>query len=252
MPSDSLLDGLDGRVAGLDVPVPVLSWGHGQSVLSPSQYQVLLAFRGFGPQAKIGSHGRDLAQPATLEDVAPTVMDLLQMNGPAFDGMSLAPSLRSVASDGGSRSRRIRFTETDIRVAPSEDGSLEEKDAAQQAARLFEVDRSTGWLHLRSGMITPLVMMKERAALDETRLLAALPVAPDRHQYLLVDRRSGAGRVLSGRPDSSDLDAQRLWDALYENFGGELRPPVLVTAEAQQQFAHQWSEHPAWNQGSRR
>jgi hypothetical protein len=101
-------------------------------------------------------------------------------------------------------------------------------------------------------MIEPLVMMKERAALDETRLLAALPVAPYRHQYLLVDRKSGQGRVLASRPDSTDLGAQRLWDALHDNFGGELKPPVLVTLEVQEQLAHEWAEHPAWNQGSRR
>jgi hypothetical protein len=101
-------------------------------------------------------------------------------------------------------------------------------------------------------MIEPLVMMKERAALDETRLLAALPVAPDRHQYLLVDRKSGQGSVLSSRPDSTDPGAQRLWDALFDNFRGELRPPVLVTAEMQPQLARQWAEHPAWSQGSNR
>jgi hypothetical protein len=252
MPADSLLNGLDGRVAGLDVPVQVLNWGHGQSVLSPVQYQVLLGFRGFGSHATVGTQGRELMQPASLEDVVPTLMDLLHMKGPAVDGLSLAPSLRSGRSDGAWRARRIRFTETDIRVAPSDDGALEEEDAARQAAQLFEVDRASGWLHLRPGMIEPLVMMKERAALDETRLLAALPVAPDRHQYLLVDRQSGQGRVLASRPDSSDPDAQRLWDALHDNFPGELKPPVLVTPEAQQQFAHQWAAHPAWNQGSSR
>jgi hypothetical protein len=252
MPADALLNGLDGRVAGLDVPVQVLNWGHGQSVLSPVQYQVLLGFRGFGSHATIGSHGRDLMQPASLEDVVPTVMDLLDAKLPSVDGISLAPSLRSSGSEGDRQPQRIRFTETDIRVAPSDDGGLQEEDAARQAAQLFEVDRTSGWLHLRPSMIEPLVMMKERAALDETRLLAALPVAPDRHQYLLVDRKSGQGSVLSSRPDSTDPGAQRLWDALFDNFRGELRPPVLVTAEMQPQLARQWAEHPAWSQGSNR
>jgi hypothetical protein len=200
----------------------------------------------------MGTQGRDLMQPASLEDVVPTVMDLLDANCPSVDGVSLAPSLRSPGSDGAWQAPRIRFTETDIRVAPSDDGALEEEDAARQAAQLFEVDPTSGWLHLRPSMIEPLVMMKERAALDETRLLAALPVAPDRHQYLLVDRTSGQGRVLASRPDSTDLGAQRLWDALHDNFGGELKPPVLVTLEVQEQLAHQWAEHPAWNQGSSR
>lgn len=251
IPSESLMD-VDGRVAGLQASVEVSNWGHGQSVLSPVQYQVLLGFRGFGGHARIGAQGRDLLQPATLEDVMPTLMDLLRVPVQAFDGISLAPALRSASSDGGEFEQRIRFTETDIVVTPSDSGELEGEDAARQVARLLQVDPTSGWLQLRPAMIGPLLAKKERAALDETRLLAVMAAAPSGHQYLLLDRQSGQGRVLLGRPDSTDPGAQRLWDALHRNFAGELKSPVGLTPTTQQQIAHQQASQPASNQGAER
>jgi arylsulfatase A-like enzyme len=254
MPSDSLLngsDGLDGQVAELQAPVAVLKWGHGQSVLSPVQYQVLLGFRGFGSQAAIGAQGRDLLQTASLEDVVPTLMDLLGERAPVVDGISLAPSLWSPLSDGGPHAQRIRFTETDFVITLSDSGELDEEDAARQAARLLEVDPASGWLQWRPAMVRPLLAKKERAALDDTHLLAAMPVAPSGHQYLLLNRRSGQGRILRGRPEQSDPSAQRLWDALHANFAGELDPPVVVTPEVQQPFARQAAERSISNAGAK-
>jgi len=249
IPSESLLNG-EGRVAGLQAPVEVLNWGHGQSVLSPVQYQVLLGFRGFGSQAEIGAQGRDLPEAASLEDVVPTLMGLLRERVPAVDGISLVPALRSTSSDGGLRGQRIRFTETDFVIAPSDSGELEEEDAARQAVRLLEVDQATGWLQWRPAMVAPLLAKKERAALDETRLLAAMPVAADGHQYLLLDRQTGQGSVLFGRPESSDPSAQRLWDALHRNFAGELSPPAAATPGTQPQLASQRPQPPASNDGA--
>jgi hypothetical protein len=236
IPSESLLN-VSESVDGLQASVEVLNWGHGQSVLSPVQYQVLLGFRGFGSQANIGSQGRDLQQSASLEDVVPTVMELLRERVPAVDGISLASWLRSPLSSPGPDAHRIRFTETDFVVTPADSGEVEEEDAARQAARLLEVDRTSGWLQWRPEMVGPLLEKKERAALDATRLLAAIPGAPDGHHYLLLDRQSGQGRVLFGRPDSSDPSAQRLWDALHNNFPGELAPP-LVMSQMEIPFAH--------------
>jgi hypothetical protein len=111
------------------------------------------------------------------------------------------------------------------------------------AARLLEVNKATGWLQWRPSMVAPLLAQKERAALDESRILAAMPVSPDDHLYLLLDRRSGQGRVLPGRPDSSDVSARRLWDALQLNFAGELGSPVMAKPVAQLSSAHETTVH---------
>jgi hypothetical protein len=245
IPSESLLN-MTGSAGKLLAPVEVSNWGHGQSVLSPVQYQVLLGFRGYGSQAEIGARGRDLQQSASLEDVVPTVMELLREPVPAVDGISLAPFLRSPSPSRGRHEHRIRFTETDFVVAPTDSGEVEEEDAARQAARLLEVDRTSGWLQWRPEMVGPLLAKKERAALDATRLLAAMPAAPDGHHYLLLDRQSGEGRVLFGRPDSSDPSAQQLWDALHSNFSGELGPPVMMS-ETESPLARHKATRPVSN-----
>jgi len=245
IPSESLMNVTD-SIGGLLAPVEVSNWGHGQSVLSPVQYQVLLGFRGFGSQAEIGAQGRDLQQSASLEDVVPTVMELLRERVSAVDGISLVPLLRSPSFSRGPHDNRIRFTETDFVVTPTDSGEVEEEDAARQAARLLEVDRTSGWLQWRPAMVGPLMAKKERAAFDATRLLAAMPAAPDGHQYLLLDRESGQGQVLLGRPDSNDPSAQQLWDALHRNFPGELGPPV-VRSETEIPFAHHQARRPVSN-----
>ncbi len=248
IPSESLLNVTD-SVDGLQAPVEVLNWGHGQSVLSPVQYEVLLGFRGFGSQVDIGSQGRELQQSASLEDVVPTVMELLRERVPAVDGISLAPLIRSPLVDRGLYENRIRFTETDFVVTPTDSGEVEEEDAARQAARLLEVDRTSGWLQWRPAMVGPLFALKERAAMDSTRLLAAIPASPDGHQFLLLDRQSGQGRVLLGRPDSSDPSAQQLWDALHRNFFGELGPPVVRVSETEGSFAQHHVRRRDTNEG---
>lgn len=239
-PGDSLLNGDDlHRVQGLQVPARILNWGHGQSVLSPVQYQVLLAFRSFGHAAGFAARGRSIEDPASLEDVVPTVLDLLGIEPSSTDGKS--HGLRLLTGNAPAESSaRVRFTETDVRVAPSADGTLDEDDAARQAARLFAVDERSGWLQLRPTVINDLMLHKERAALDKQHVLAAMPVAPDRHQYLLINRRTGTGRVLDRRPDASDESAARLWDALNSHFAGELKPPVVMRPEDQGDFDSRW------------
>ena len=101
-------------------------------------------------------------------------------------------------------------------------------------------------------MVELLLAQKERAALDETRLLAAIPIGIDGHLYLLLDRQSGQGRALLGRPDSSDPDAQQLWDALHRNFAGELKAPVAATFAAPRQVAQPPAGQPGSMVGSGR
>ena len=53
LPADVII-GEGTRIEGLRAPIGVTDFGHGQSVLSPVQYQVLLGFRAFGSGASFG------------------------------------------------------------------------------------------------------------------------------------------------------------------------------------------------------
>jgi arylsulfatase A-like enzyme len=245
LPGDSFLKKAGrGPIEGLLAPVAVKDFGHGQSVLSPSQYQVLLSFRTFGANGLFRSSGREFDVPVTVEDIAPTVLDLLQVAGDPLgaSGHSLAPLLRGDARELATHSAdRVRFTETDLAVLPAPDGGVDEVGTARQNAMFFEVDPVTARLEIRS-LYEPLaIAFKERAAFTSKRLLAALPASPDSHQYLLFDTTTGNGRLLLERPDdAADPEGQRLWDALHAHYGEEMKPAVAVRREDWGRIEEEW------------
>jgi hypothetical protein len=221
-------------VGGLGAPLKVLDIGHGQSVLSQTQYKVLLAFKSFRNEELFVSSARNLAVTATVEDIAPTLLDLLGVPGNPLDssGLSLAPWLRSPKSSPmPSGPDRIRFTETDLAVIPSVNGEVDEVGTARENSKFFGIDPSTTRMHIREKMIPLVHAYKERAAFTSSQLLAALPAGPDGHQFVLFDLATGNGKLLLERPDSSLPEGQRLWDALQQHYPGELKRPVRVTMQ---------------------
>ena len=253
LPSDSLVDLANPHVSDMLVPPSISNWGHGQSVLSPVQYQVLLSFSAFGDAAGFESAARTIAVPGSVEDIAPTIMDLLRIPAERLHatGYSLAPVLRNDAPDARQRfAARIRYTETDLRVMPGAAGDVDEAETAKQNSVFFQVDASTGRLHLRQEAVPLLMQFKERAAFDDRRILACLPAAPETHQYLLLDRKTGAGRLLTREPEVADAEARPLWDALHTAFSGELKPPVTIRPEDLPAFSKSWNDLLASQHGS--
>ena len=82
---------------------------------------------------------------------------------------------------------------------------------------------------------------KERAAFTDELLLAAIPAGPDAHQYLLLDRATGNGRLLLERRARSRAE-RRLWDALAAEHGDLLKRPVSITKEDWPLIEYQWGQ----------
>jgi arylsulfatase A-like enzyme len=199
-------------------------WGHGTSVMSPHQYQVLLAFRGYGPST-LPTAGSSLGTPASLEDIAPTVLDYLQFNPrlDEFDGFSLAAVLRDAPDATQKFEDRIRFTETDFNTQSILRGKFDERSALTEGGLYYEVDPSSGWVQLKADRLAELYAKKERAAISGRLLLAALPSEEGGQKYFLTDRFDHHPRLLNGRPDPTERPAEtRLWDALHARFPDEL------------------------------
>ena len=232
-------------VEGLHAPLKVTDFGHGQSVLSPSQYHVLLGFRAFGRDSLLTSSGRDLEIVSTVEDIAPTILELLRVPGDPLSatGKSLVPVLRSASgAEQAFGADRVRFTETDLKVLPRADGGVDEVATARQNAMFFEVDPHTSRLHIRDRYAPLAIAYKERAAFTKDHLLAAVPAGPYAHQYLIFDLATGSGRLLMGRPEDESVHAQRLWDALAEHFGEELKSPADITPADWPRIEVEWRE----------
>jgi len=242
LPSDSFFDETF-RVEGLRAPLKMLDYGHGQSVLSKSQYQVLLAFRAFGDDRSFGDAGRDIPFVTTVEDIAPTLLDFAGVRGNPLSasGVSLLPILREHADKTPVDVERIRFTETDLSVLPAPGGGVDEVATARQNSRYFEVDPATARLQLRPKYAPLVTTYKERAAFTQDFLLAAIPAGPYAHQYLFFDFPRHHGRVLLERPGDDDPDAQKLWDALFAHYPGELKTPVSITPEDWMRIEQEWT-----------
>lgn len=225
LPSDNLLASREAKAAA--ERTMVWMWGHGTSVLSPHQYSVVLAFRRFEAHGYGGKGVKHVGVPASLEDIAPTVLELAGIaHAPSdFDGMSLTPALRGKGDSLAAIKDRVRFTETGISVALLKEGQPDDKQALlAQGAFYFGVDAASGRVQLRTDQWDFLISGKERAAVFGEWLLAAIPVEGARnHRYLLVNRAGGVPRILREQPDSAaDPVGARLWTALQTRFPGEL------------------------------
>jgi hypothetical protein len=198
-------------------------WGHGTSVVSPHQFGVVLAFRRFGDP--LPTEGHRLGVPASLEDIRPTILDLLgaRPTEQRVDGLSLRSTLMGKADDR--LPRRIRFTETDFNTKMVLQGKYDRDGLLKEGAEYYRIEPHTGRIELREERIPELLVQKERAAISATHLLAAIPKsAPNAGtEFLLIDRHRAMPERLHGRPSAeSSPEGARLWDALQERFGSEL------------------------------
>lgn len=217
-PTDSML-----RKTGTPSEIWNSLWGHGTSVLSPHQYTVLLAMRGYG-RARIPGTPELHAWPVSLEDVRPTLQELATGAAPTgVDGISLVPLLRDPAF-ANALVDRVRFTETDFNTPMVLAGKYTESGLIHEGAAYYEIVPKTGWVQLRDERLPELMLQKQRAALSRDSLLAAIPNGKSATlTYLFTNRHTPLPRRLEGRPDPmADPEAARLWDALHARFPGEL------------------------------
>lgn len=200
-------------------------WGHGTSVMSPNQYQVLLAMRGYGKSALPGPD-LDYAWPVSLEDLRPTLEELVTGKAPAgVDGYSLVPYMQS-PERAHSLDSRVRFTETDFNTPNSVAGRYEESGLIDEAAVYYGLDLASGWVQIREEKLPELLERKQKAAFSSSRLMAAIPSAPGHPPgYLLTGRVDPLPKALQGPPDPlTDPDAYRLWSGAMTRFPGEWHP----------------------------
>lgn len=198
-------------------------WGHGTSVMSPHQYNVLFAMRAYG-RAHLPGVPSAYPWPVSLEDIRPTVQQLVTGMAPdAVDGLSLLPYLAGTA-DPAELQQRVRFTETGFNTSLMQAGQYNESGLVHEGAAYYELASGSGWVQLRRDRLPELLAQKQRAALTSNLLLAAIPDNEQRTvRYWLTDRDAPLPRRITARPDpASEPDAVRLWDALQARFRGEL------------------------------
>ncbi|HEY6642290.1 sulfatase-like hydrolase/transferase [Povalibacter sp.] len=206
----------------------VAMWGHGNSVLSPYQNQVVLGVRGFGRSALRRGSGLVLQDvPATLEDVAPTLIGLTGIaDGVTRDGSDWSRVLHSADAPLDAASR-VRFIESGYVIGFSNRGTIDTDAVAGEGVQKYLIDPKSSRITVKSDALPALLREKERAAIMDRWLLAAVP---DQHgqRYILVDRETDAVRELQGAPASDRGDVHTLWVALQARYGSELADAAVA------------------------
>lgn len=227
LPADNLVRSAD---RASSVGVPVWSSGHGTSVLSSAQYQILMVARAYGIPGIHDSNGVH-QRPVSIEDVAPTVLDLVGIKPQpgSLDGQSFAPVLRGAGNaEEKPGELRVRFTESAYSTPSLRQGAADEASLLAEGAQVFRINPETGWVEIRTDLWSELLAVRERAAIGPTQLLAAIPdAAPGASVFVLASRSGGAARRLTGPPQAGvDAEATALWDALHREYAGELGTPA--------------------------
>jgi arylsulfatase A-like enzyme len=196
-------------------------WGHGTSVLTPSQYRTVLAIRGFGASRFENAAGRKIDVPVATYDIAPTIAHLLSVSSrDGYQGMSLAPFLQGGAGAEAAFASRIRFTETEF--APSgiatANGSVSPSVVAAVAA-FYDVNPLTDRLEIKRKRINELLRIRQYAAVGSELLLAAVPgPCPAGFCYVQVGTRGGTPKIVARVGADAPAELQTLWKALHEEY----------------------------------
>lgn len=228
LPSDNLLYSPAAKAA----VGHLLVWmnGHGTSVLSPRQFHIVLGVRAFGNGLIAAQPGIRDEDALCIEDIAPTLGELLGLPAAAgeYDGLSFAARLRSGTGAAAVGLSRIRYTESAYSTPSLGRGDTNEENLVGEADLFFGVNRVTGRFEADMSRWNELLEAKERAAIGRRLLLAATPGrASGTHNFVVAPLAGGLPRRLLQPPgEHDDPELRALWSALHEHFPGELGAPV--------------------------
>jgi hypothetical protein len=195
--------------------------GHGTHVFSKDQYNVVLGFRYFGSSLIKTNQARTLDNAVTLEDLAPTLIDLLGVAAEQrFDGRSLAPYLSADSQFSDSSAERIRFLETEFNPPGISADGMTSVSAILSAAETYTIDPESDRVLIRLENIDDILAKRQYAAELNGDILASVPTASAQQQFLLYfDPEQSVTRWLERAPDDAgDEHLYRLWKALEQRF----------------------------------
>lgn len=166
---------------------------HGVNVIDEKQTNVVFAVRTFG--SLLPASNQFEARLTSLVDVAPTVLDLLQLPP---DTMSMA-GCAIAAQNPSCNIDRVVFSESGFYVDAMFNKTIfDEKAVAAEAQQYYEIDEN-GRLVIKNEFMDELMGKKQRAAISENWILAYLPFEGRKQFYL--------GDVKQNLYWNADLDA---------------------------------------------
>ena len=208
-------------------------FGHGTDVFAREQYQVVLAMQSFGNDLIRAADTSRIDVPASLEDLAPTIVDLLNLKTEhAFDGRSLAPFIQGGAHDAGEWDKRIRFLETEYNPPGFAVGTTPDSSELEDAARFYEIDSETDLLSIRPEAVDQILTGRQFAAIHGDSMLAVLPTEGSQKQLLVYADSNQLPQWFAGPPNPLQFPlARHLWDSMTARFQSIGDKPIVLPPE---------------------
>jgi hypothetical protein len=214
-------------------------------VLSPYQYRVFLAIRGFGKARQLISHPPGKTSvAASVEDIAPTVFDLLKMpTREQFDGISLVPALRSDSEFTARLAHRVRFTETEFNPRNlfdmTDDVTVLNAKTIAEVMNYYRVDPVTDRIEMKRHFLDTLRRNRQFAAVGWSQMLGVFPSPRERaFTFLVVDLSGSEPRKMeSSESFAHDEEVLALWKQVCARYGDILDDGAQATKCGATNFA---------------
>lgn len=224
---DSLVDSADPKLAELRA---LPSWGHGTSVLTPHQYRIVLGIRAYGPARALIARDPGVTHvAASIEDIAPTLFDMLGLDPQEpRDGMSLLPELRTAGALKDRNAHRVRFTETEFNpvnlVDMTGDPTVVNAKSFIEATHYYSVDPDTDRIEMKHQFLDNLQRNRQFAAVGWSKILGVFPDPVKRSfSFLVIDLKGGPPQSMAAAVDfTRDEETREIWSQLCHRFGGIL------------------------------
>jgi hypothetical protein len=212
--------------AARHIPTLAASYGHGTNVFAEGQYRVLLAMRSFSSVELATPAGLKIEVPASLEDIAPTIADALQLEPrQPFDGVSWLSDLKSAPHSNNAS--RIRYLETEFVPPGLGSGPDVLRSMLRQAVPFYRVDAKTDRVLIRDERLPDVMQSRQYAATRAGAFLASVPSDDKRQQHVVYIERPGAEPIwLDSAPTASSNPAYELWNALQARFERVRERPI--------------------------
>lgn len=147
------------------------SYGQGTDVLSLKQYHVLLTFKFPG---KHSIPAQQISVPSSLLDIAPTVLELLQLPGlKKIDGVSLHDYVMNKPTK--SATQRALFMETGDSITEIETDHIYIEKVVKHEIGIYKINPSNGLLFMSEPAEQSLIKNKQHSILMGEWLLARYP-----------------------------------------------------------------------------
>lgn len=199
------------------------SAGHGTDVLGLSQYHSLLAFRFYG--LSMNQKG-PITGVVSLIDIKPTLLELLKIEYPLSDGISLV-SLINGDEEFVYHAQHI-FLESDFSPEAIRTIHPETRKIMLEGIELYRVDPKTIRLTVKDRMYQMIIDSKQYADIYGDWMLALYPTTQKRRTPILMNLRTGQWTNNLQSEFAYNSPALSMLQALQAFYGAEIGPVEMT------------------------